>query len=53
MKNKKKEKPKKSDKKQKPQAHQAVGTGVEKGILAESTQDMPGKAEQKRKLKAR
>jgi hypothetical protein len=43
----------KSDKSKKPAAHKPVGTGVERKVLGESTRDIPGKTEQKRKLKAR
>ncbi len=53
MKKEKKTQQAKSDKKNKPEAHKPVGTSVEKEVLGEKTRDIPGKAEQKRKLKAR
>jgi hypothetical protein len=53
MKRDKKNQQTKSDKKNKPEAHKPVGTSVEKDILGEKTRDITGKAEQRRKLKAR
>jgi hypothetical protein len=53
MKRDKKNQQTKSDKKNKPEAHKPVGTSVEKDVLGEKTRDIPGKAEQRRKLKAR
>ncbi|MBA3899575.1 MAG: hypothetical protein H0X62_05070 [Bacteroidetes bacterium] len=46
-------KSRKIDKKHKPEAHQPVGKSVEKEVLGEKTRDIPGKAEQQRKLKTR